>query len=100
MADYSVYRYPAPAASFVVRLVRSGDQVQGFIRQVQEEDDPKAYYPSEQMPAAEASVYVLGVCHAMAVKGAIILPDLSLVAHLIPSLDAIDGISMRLAVAR
>ncbi|WP_127142855.1 hypothetical protein [Pelagibacterium montanilacus] len=54
MARYTEYSFPAPARAFVVRLVRSGDQVQGTVRQIEAEDDPEAYYPSEEMPAAEA----------------------------------------------
>lgn len=54
MAPLSLYRYPAPARSFIVRLVRSDDQVVGFVRQVGEEDDPEAFFPTEQVPAGEA----------------------------------------------
>lgn len=39
-----------PVGAIVVRLVRSGGEVAGFVRQVEEPDDAEETYPTEQKP--------------------------------------------------
>lgn len=40
----------APAGSILVRIVRSGDQIVGFVRDVEEPGDDDSTYPTEQKP--------------------------------------------------
>lgn len=46
------YRFAgqAPIGSIVVRIVRAGDRIEGFIRDVEESGSEESVYPSEQKP--------------------------------------------------
>lgn len=48
----SVRRYAgnAPKGAIIVRIVRAGDQIAGFIREVDEPGDDDSTYPTEQKP--------------------------------------------------
>lgn len=47
---YHRYAGSAPAGAIVVRLVRAGDEVVGFIRDIEEPSDTDSSYPTEQKP--------------------------------------------------
>lgn len=47
------YRGDAAKGSIVVRIVRSGDDIVGFIREVEEPGDTDSVYPSEPQPIEE-----------------------------------------------
>jgi hypothetical protein len=48
MASFRRYRRPVPPGSIIVRLVLYGEDVMGFVRQVEDIDEEDATYPTEQ----------------------------------------------------
>lgn len=74
MNRYLRYRKPAPAGAIVVRLVRSGDEVMGFVRQVEDADGEDETYPTEQKPVDQ--VLRLAESKAQAAPGADIFIEL------------------------
>lgn len=49
MRRFRRYRHPAPAGAIVVRIMESGGEPFGFMREVQDPDEADAY-PTEQQP--------------------------------------------------
>jgi hypothetical protein len=50
MTTFHRYRHPAPKGSLVVKIVSSGGEPFGFLREVPDRDEEDALYPTEQTP--------------------------------------------------